>query len=238
MRADVSRGYGVSMRSDRSATAAPRLTPLVFGELKPLATSAFLDPDGDDIERAECRDLRVDDLRWNTRRRVDTSLLSGLSGTSWRARGITLVDTRLDRLDLLSIAAPEAGWRNVEVRSSRIGSLELYEASFRRVAFVGCKLGFVNLRGADLTDVSFTDCVIEDLDLMRATASRVALTGCRIARLEVSHAELRDVDLRGAEVADISGIEGLRGVTIGYDQLFDLAPMLAGRLGILVEQTS
>lgn len=224
------------MPSGRPGTTAPRLAPLELGELAALAASAFVDPDGDDIEQAELRDLHVDEVRWSVRRRVDASLVSGLSGTAWCARGLTLTDTRLERLDLLSIAAPEAGWRSVEVSASRIGSLELYDANFRRVAFVGCKLGFVNLRGADLTDVAFTDCVLEDLDLMRATASRVALANCRIERLEVSHARLSDVDLRGAAIADISGLEGLRGVTIGYDQLFDLAPVFAGRLGIRVEE--
>jgi uncharacterized protein YjbI with pentapeptide repeats len=224
------------MATERPGTAAPRLAPLEFGELASLEASVFLDADGDDVEQAVCRDLRVDELRWDTRRRIDASLVSGLSGRSWRARGLTLTDTRLERIDLLSIAAPEAGWRDVEVRASRIGSLELYDANLRRVSFVGCKLGFMNLRGADLADVAFTDCVLEDLDLMRTTASRVALTGCRIERLEVSHASLSDVDLRGAELADISGLEGLRGVTVSIDQLLDLAPVLAGRLGIRVEE--
>ncbi len=226
------------MASARPGTPAPRLAPLDLGELAPLDPSAFTDPDGDDLEQVELRDLHVDELRWETRRRVDASVVSGLSGTSWRARGLTLTDTRVERVDLLSIAAPEAGWRDVEVHASRIGSLELYDANFRRVAFVGCKLGFVNLRGADLADVAFTDCVLEDLDLMRATASRVAFTRCRIAHLEVGHAKLTDVDLRGAEIADISGIEGLRGVTIGIGQLLDLAPVLAGRLGIRVEEAT
>lgn len=228
--------YGVGMAT--RAPQAPRLVPVEPGDLALLDPSDFVDPDGDDLEQAELRDVRVDDLRWEVRRRIDASRISGLAGTSWRARGLTVLDSWLERLDLLSIAASEAGWRDVEIRASRIGSLELYDANLRRVAFVGCKLGYVNLRGADLADVAFTDCVIEDLDLMRATASRVALAGCRIAHLEASHAKLADVDLRGAEVADITGIEGLRGVTIGVDQLLDLAPVLAARLGIRVEEGS
>ena len=223
------------MASARAGTAAPRLTPLQLGALAPLDASVFTDPDGDDLEQVDVRDLRVGELRWNVRRRVDASAIIGLAGTSLTARGLTLTDTRLERIDLLSIAAPAAGWRDVEVSASRIGSLELYDANFRRVSFVGCKLGFVNLRGSDLADVAFTDCVIEDLDLMRATASRGALTRCRVDRLEVTGARLTDVDLRGAQLADISGIEGLRGVTISLDQLLDLAPVLAGRLGIRVE---
>ena len=223
------------MAREPAATAAPRLAPLDLGELNPLDVSAFTDPDGDDLEQCELRDARVGDLSWSVRRRLDASVLTGLSGATWRARGLTLTDTRLERVDLLSVAAPAAGWRDVEVHASRIGSLELYDANLRRVSFVGCKLGYVNLRGADLADIAFTDCVVEDLDLMRARASRVALTRCRVGRLEVTEAKLADVDLRGAQLADISGIEGLRGVTIGVEQLLDLAPVLAGRLGIRVE---
>ena len=223
------------MAREPVGTAAPRLAALDLGELAPLDPSIFTEADGDDIERSELRDVQVGDVRWGVRRRVDASLLSGVTGGSLHARGFTLTDSRLERVDLLSVSAPEAGWRDVEVHASRIGSLELYEANFRRVSFVGCKLGFVNLRGADLADIAFTDCVLEDLDLMRATASRVALTRCRVDRLEVTEARLSDFDLRGAQLADISGIDGLRGVTIGYEQLLDLAPILSGRLGIRVE---
>jgi len=223
------------MARESAATAAPRLAPLDLRDLTPLDAAVFTDPDGDDLEQCELRDAYVGDLSWSVRRRLDGSVLTGLSGATWRARGLTLTDTRLERVDLLSLAAPAAGWRDVEVQASRIGSLELYDANLRRVSFVGCKLGYVNLRGADLADVAFTDCVVEDLDLMRATASRVALTRCRVGRLEVTEARLADVDLRGAQLADISGIEGLRGVTIGIEQLLDLAPVLAGRLGIRVE---
>jgi uncharacterized protein YjbI with pentapeptide repeats len=207
----------------------------VLGDLTPVELAVFTDTDGDDLEQCELRDAQVDEVRWSVRRRVDGSLVSGLTGSSLTARGLTLTDTRLERVDLLSVAAPSAGWRDVEVHASRIGSLELYDANFRRVWFVGCKLGYVNLRGSDLADVAFTDCSIEDLDLMRATASRVALTGCRVARLETTEAKLADVDLRGAQLADVSGVDGLRGATVGFDQLLDLAQVLAGRLGIRVE---
>jgi uncharacterized protein YjbI with pentapeptide repeats len=93
----------------------------------------------------------------------------------------------------------------------------------------------VNLRGARLTDVSFGDCVIDELDLGGATLQRAAFPGTRIGRLLAPEARLTDVDLRGARVDDIEGVEGLRGATVSLDQLLDLAPTLAARLGILVD---
>jgi uncharacterized protein YjbI with pentapeptide repeats len=216
-------------------TRAPRPPALAFGVLDADATSAFLDAEGDDLEEVEVVDVAVSELRWEIRRRLSDSRLRGLTCRTWKAPALTLINCRLEQLDVVALSAPNAGWANTEVLTSRIGSVEAYDADLRQVAFTGCKLGYVNLREAILNDVSFTDCVIEDLDVSRAKATRVALSGCRITRLELGHSSLRDVDLRGAELADVTDPEGLRGATISPDQLFDLAPILAARLGLIVE---
>lgn len=216
-------------------TQPPRPPSLTFGELDADLRTVFLDAEGDDLEGAEVADVAVDELRWEIRRRLSDSWLRGLTCRTWKAPALTLINCRLEQLDLVALAAPNAGWANTEVRTSRIGSIEAYDADLRQVAFTGCKLGYVNLREAILNDVSFADCVIEDLDLSRAKATRVALAGCRITRLELGHSSLHDVDLRGAVIADVTNPEGLRGATISPDQLFDLAPILAARLGVIVE---
>ncbi|MDX2827268.1 pentapeptide repeat-containing protein, partial [Streptomyces ipomoeae] len=47
---------------------------------------------------------------------------------------------------------------------------------------------------------------------------------------------LRDVDLREAAVVEIArGVERLSGAVISAAQLMDLAPVLAGEMGIRVE---
>lgn len=231
----VGGGYGAAMATRQTGTLAPKLVPVTHGELRPVSVEDFEARDGDDIEAAELASVRLTEVRWELRRRLDSSRLDEVAVGRWHARGAAFSDLVLERLDVLALVAPESGWRDVVVRSSRIGSVELFEANFRRVAFTGCKLGYLNLRDADLADVAFTDCVIEDLDLMRAKAKRVSLAGCRIGRLEVANTRLEDFDLRGATFADISGLEGLRGVTISTDQLLDLAPVLAARLGLKVE---
>ena len=57
----------------------------------------------------------------------------------------------------------------------------------------------------------------------------------RIDRLDCTGAKLADVDLRGARLTDIGNIEGLRGASISIEQLLDLAPALAERLGIRLD---
>lgn len=221
--------------ADRPQTRAPRAPRVALGELDGAAEAAFLDPDGDDLEAVEVTDVEVAELRWDVRRRLSNSRLHGLTCRTWKAPALTLIECRAEQLDVVALSAPNAGWANTEVADSRIGSIEAYDADLRKVAFTGCKLGYVNLREANLSDVAFTDCVIEDLDLSRATATRMSLAGCRITRLELANSRLKDVDLRGAQVADVVSPDGLRGVTISADQLFDLAPILAARIGLIVE---
>lgn len=221
--------------ADRPQVRAPRAPGVTLGELDAGVAASFLDPEGDDLEAVDVTGVEVAELRWEVRRRLSDSRLQGLTCRTWKAPALTLINCRVEQLDVVALSAPNAGWANTEVMGSRIGSIEAYDADLRRVAFNGCKLGYVNLREATLSDVAFADCVIEDLDLSRATASRVSLAGCRITRLELANSHLRDVDLRGAQVTDVVSPDGLRGVTISADQLFDLAPILAARIGLIVE---
>jgi uncharacterized protein YjbI with pentapeptide repeats len=216
-------------------TVAPKLSPVKIGEVRSASVEEFAALDGDDLEGIELVGEQFDEVHWGGRRRLDASRLREVTIGKWRARAIAVSDSQLSQLDVVALAAPESGWRDVAITNSRLGSIELHQANLRRVTFIGCKLGYLNLRDADLADVELSDCVIEDLDLMRAKAKRISLSGCRIRRLELAHTRLEDFDLRGATFADVSGLEGLRGVTISTDQLFDLAPILAARLGVKVE---
>jgi uncharacterized protein YjbI with pentapeptide repeats len=216
-------------------TVAPRRAAVKIGPVSAVSMAEFTDPDGNDLENVELVGERFDELHWGGRRRLDASRLHELVIGRWRARAVVVSDSVLSQLDMVAFAAPESGWREVVVRDSRIGAAEFHQANLRRVEFTGCKFGYLNLRDADLADITFTDCQIEDLDLLRAQAKRVSLPGCRIQHLEVGHSKLADFDLRGAAFGDVSGLEGLRGVTVSADQLFDLAPIMAARLGLMVE---
>jgi len=148
-------------------------------------------------------------------------------------RGSRLRETRVERAEATTVQLDHADLREVEFDSCRFGALDLFDSQVRIVRFSGCRLGYVNLRGSELIDVTFEDCTITDLDLGGATVSRLALPDCRVDTLLVREARLGDVDLRGITgLQEITGVEGLRGATIGPDQLADLAPILAAHFGI------
>ncbi len=129
------------------------------------------------------------------------------------------------------LRASSSTWREVRIAGGRIGSAELYDASLNGVEFVGLKLGFVNLRGSTVTDVVFRDCVIDELDVADARLLRVSFEGTRIRSAEGTNSRIEHVDLRGADLDRVERLDGFRGATIGSEQLYVLAPMLAAQAG-------
>jgi uncharacterized protein YjbI with pentapeptide repeats len=215
-------------------TRSPRLSPVKLGRLTPVEVERFVDGD-DDLEAVEVTEIERTTLDWPTRRRLDSSRVVGLRIEQWRAHGLAMAETVLERTEVMSVHASDSGWRRVEVRDSRIGSAELSGSVWRGVHFSGCKLGYLNLRDAQVSDLLFSNCLIEELDLMRAKATRVAFVNCRLRRLELTRSTLADVDLRGVQLSDVGDLAGLSGATVSLEQLLDLAPLMAARLGVLVE---
>lgn len=88
--------------------------------------------------------LRVQDSEWTAVDLNDASL-----------KDARFADSRLVDLDLVQLSAPHAVLRNVEIRQSRVGSVDLSAAELRGVRLVGAKIGYLNLRGAKVVDVMF-----------------------------------------------------------------------------------
>lgn len=210
------------------------MRPVKPGPFALLDEAQFIAGDTD-LVAVEVVGLKTARLRWSGRLELSSARVTDLVADEWRAPGLSLVDVLVEHAEVVSLSAVEGGWRDVEIQQSRLGSLEVYGSTWDCVHFVGCKLGYVNLRASTIRDVAFTDCVIDELDLMGATASRVAFGGSRIGRLEPHASVFTDVDLREAHLSDLGSVEGLRGATVTIDQLLDLAPLLALRLGIRIE---
>lgn len=220
--------------SQPRSTSTPKVRPVKLGAVAVVDEEHFAAGE-DDLESVESVGLSREQLTWEVRRRLDSSRVVGLRVAQWRAPGLAISESVLERIEVVSLHAAEAGWRQVEIRDSRIGSAELCDSIWRSVHFSGCKLGYLNLRDAQVSDLQFTNCLIEELDLMRAKASRVSFTDCRIGRLELTGSRLADVDLRGAQLSDVGDLAGLAGATVSLEQLLDLAPLMASRLGVKVE---
>ncbi|RWZ64444.1 pentapeptide repeat-containing protein [Labedella populi] len=150
-------------------------------------------------------------------------------------RGARLMDCVITALEAPVIDAPSTFWRDIEIRSSRSGSADLYDAELRAVRITESKLGYLNVRGARVTDLLIEGCSIEELDLGGATATRLRLVDCRIGTLDVTRATLTEVDLRGGEFSVVRGLDSLRGAIIGEHQLAEFGPLFAAALGVRIE---
>ncbi|MGW5972975.1 pentapeptide repeat-containing protein [Streptomyces sp. NPDC055186] len=177
--------------------------------------------------------------------------LSGEDGAGARfmdcaVTGCALDEARLSRARVLDSVLAEvrgvgtdltgATLRDVEVTDARLGGTQLHGAVLERVLVRGGKIDFLNLRSARLRDVVFEGCVLVEPDFGGARLERVEFVDCALKGVDLSGATLTDVDLRGAASLEIArGVDRLAGAVISTGQLLDLAPVLAGELGIRVE---
>ncbi|WP_194818698.1 pentapeptide repeat-containing protein [Nocardia sp. XZ_19_385] len=142
-------------------------------------------------------------------------------------RGVRLVGTNLGQSD----------WQDAELVDSAWSGVEIVSAGLRRIRFEGCKFESVNFRNSNLREVEFVDCVLRDVDFAEAALRQITFPGSTLMRIALDRARLQDVDLRGARSIDIaSGLDALRGATINYGQLMDLAPAFAQAAGIIVRE--
>jgi len=217
-----------------SGTDAPRITLTEPADLEDWTPAPGDVLTGDRIEgkRIETFDLageRLPDLE------IEESIIGTLRVDGADLRGLRVRDSVVETLDAPVFKASSSSWREVRIAGGRVGSAELYDAGLNGVEFVGMKLGFVNLRGSTLTDVVFRDCVIDELDIADARLLRVSFDGSRIRAAEGSNTRIDHVDLRAADLDRVERLEGFRGATIGADQLYTLAPLLAAQAGYRVD---
>lgn len=156
----------------------------------------------------------------------------GLDGLSMQRSRI--VDSLFADVHGASVDFTDSTWRDSHVTGGRLGAVTLIGATWTGVRIRGSRLGFVNMAGARIEDVVFEGCEIGSLDVRTARLDSVAFVDCTIDELNVSGATFSNVDLSGATLRALIGVESLRGATVSYEQLLDLAPILAAALGLEV----
>ncbi|MFE5405357.1 pentapeptide repeat-containing protein [Streptomyces sp. NPDC056580] len=150
-------------------------------------------------------------------------------------RRARVLDSVLSGLRGVGTDLAEATFRDVELLDPRLGGTQMHGAVLERVVIRGGKIDFLNLREARLRDVVFENCVLVEPDFAGARLERVEFTGCALKEADFGGATLKDVDLRGAAPLEVvRGLDRLAGAVISTGQLLDLAPLLAGALGIRV----
>ncbi|MFD5794380.1 pentapeptide repeat-containing protein [Streptomyces diastatochromogenes] len=203
----------------------PPLEPWTDGELAP-------DGDYDGLEFQEA-DLAGQD---GAGARFMDCALTGCAVDETALGRARFLDSVLTGLRGVGTDLAESTFRDVELADPRLGGTQLHGAVLERVVIRGGKIDYLNLRQARLKDVVFESCVLVEPDFSGAHLERVEFVDCALRKADFGGATLKDVDLRGAAPLEIArGLDRLSGAVISTGQLLDLAPVLAGELGIRVE---
>jgi uncharacterized protein YjbI with pentapeptide repeats len=168
-----------------------------------------------------------------------------LSLDTVRCDGVRIAGARLPRLlarttwwedcDLSNCDLGDSTVRHAVLRRSRLTGLAAAQASWRDVLVEDCKLDLANFRFAKLERVVFRRCVLADADFGGSEQRHVRFDGCDLRAAQLWQSKLDNVDLRGSQLEGLGGLVDLRGARISTEQLLELAPALAGQLGIRVE---
>jgi len=172
-----------------------------------------------DIERAEivaCRLERAQFIRsqW-TRGRIEDCLAIScdFSGAVWE----------------------ECSFSRVEFRGCRFSGVQAQQSRFRDVAFIDCKIDGANFAMSDAQSTEFEQCDLSDSDFYGAKLAGTRFDRCDLSGLQLSKADLAGARLQGSTIQRIQGGDGLRGVSIGSDQVLAVALAVFGDLGIRVD---
>lgn len=144
------------------------------------------------------------------------------------------VDCRFERCDLSGVHFTRLSMRRVELADCRLTGVDLGGASLHDVRFTSCKLDDANLRGVQGERVTFADCVLAGSEFAQATLGGAVFEACTLAAVDLRRANLAGTTFPDCDLADVLGVDGLKGATITTLQALQLAPRFAQELGITV----
>ena len=210
----------------------PRITLIPLPALDTIDARLLVGRDERDREQYSDCDLTGNDLTGTSFSECD---FSSVTLDDAQLRGSRFAESRITDSFAPSLLAARTHWREVLIDNPRWGSAELFEADLKSVHVRGGKIDYLNLRASTITDLLIEDCRITDLDLGGCRGTRIELRNCRLETLDVTRAALADVDIRSTSLRTVTGLEGLRGVTIDEYQLSLFAPLFATHLGVVVD---
>ena len=166
---------------------------------------------------------------------VSESVLSKVDFTGVTATRFDVTDCEFIGCNFTASKFPESSWHRVLIDGTRCSGLQMTTGRLKNVDFKNSKLELVNFRFSRLENVAFEDCVIDDVDFYDASLKNVEFVNCTINKITFASARMTNVDISKSTVEGINGIKSLRGVTMSYDQLLQLAPAFAAEAGIKIK---
>jgi uncharacterized protein YjbI with pentapeptide repeats len=144
---------------------------------------------------------------------------------------VGLVDVAVRDLDWANRPARGLSARRVELHRCRLTGADLAEATLSDVTFVDCRLDLAGLRMAKLERVVFRDCRMGECDLYEASLTDVLFEGCELREATFTGVKAKRVELRACDLANLQGVEALRGARMPWNDVLQNGPLFASALG-------
>ncbi len=141
-----------------------------------------------------------------------------------RASGIQVRLSQLQMVDAANADMERSGWRECEVRESRLTGVKLNSAHIARSVFVECKMNLLQCQMAMLQDVRFEQCDLRGAYFNRSKMAGTVFEGSDLGGADFSSATITGCDFRRAKIDDIRvAPEQMAGVIVTADQALYLA---------------
>lgn len=149
--------------------------------------------------------------------------------------GATVIDVEMSGARIASLRMRDAGVRRVKISGGRIGTLDLSEARISELDLRDARIDYLNLGAAKVTDLDISGCAIRTIDMPQSELTRVRFTATSSDEVDPRGMRAKDVDLRGLDALAYLDANSLRGTTLSYFQVQQLAPVIAAGLGIQIK---
>lgn len=178
-----------------------------------------------------------------------------LSGNSWpgvEAKDVSFKASRLVNVDLsgavlerlwlshcelrgcnlANLQATAARVQKTRISDSRMTGIAFAEATLSDVTFSGCRVDLAAFGFAQLERVLFADCVLTQSDFLETRLQHVRFHDCDLTGADFRGARLQACELRRCNLSGIEHVSGLRGASLEWPSIVELAGVWAAELGI------
>jgi uncharacterized protein YjbI with pentapeptide repeats len=145
-----------------------------------------------------------------------------------------LTDLEFAGCDLSTTRFERTSWTRVALADCRASALDLSGATLHDVSMTGGRAPHLNLRFAVTDRLWFNGVDLRDLDAYGADLRGARFDDCELTGAQVASARCEGAVFRGCRLTGLRGVAALKGATVTGTDLWSVADLLAGALGITV----
>ncbi len=173
---------------------------------------------------SQARRLRIDDSK------IENSIFTALQFDKFEVNSVVVRKSDLSALRTYRAIIQKSLFHNVRASGADFAEAEIKDCIFRDV-----KLDGVGFKLSNLKRVRFENCILKGIDFYGSMFDNVTFTGCDLENAHFDKVKLQSVDFRGENITAIKGMVNLKGAIISSEQLYQIAPILAADIGLVVE---